>query len=94
VQSALLDLDAAERQVKVAEHTVQLAAERQTQAEDRFKAGVANNVELVQAQTALVEARDAFIVGVAAHNLAKAALARALGVPETAFRPFLAGVTP
>lgn len=94
VQSVLLDLDAAARLVKVAEHTVQLATEQQTQAEDRFKAGVANNVELVQAQAALVAARDAYIAGVAAHNLAKAALARALGVPETAFRPFLAGVTP
>lgn len=94
VQNVLLDLDAAERQVKVAEHTVQLATEQQAQAEDRFKAGVTNNVELVQAQAAVAAARDAYIAGLSAHNLAKAALARALGVPDTEFRRFLAGVTP
>lgn len=91
VQSALLDLGAAQRQVTVAEHTVQLAAEQQTQAADRFKAGVANNVEVVQAQAAVAAANDSYIAGVSAHNLAKAALARAIGIEAGAFRQFLAG---
>jgi outer membrane protein TolC len=91
VQAALLDVKAAEQQVTVAAHTVQLANEQQVQAADRFKAGVANNVEVVQAQAAVAAANDAYIAGVAAHNLAKAALARAIGLPESAFRQFLAG---
>jgi outer membrane protein TolC len=93
VQGALLDLQAAERQVQVASHTVELATDQQTQAEDRFKAGVANNVELVQAQAALAAARDVYIAGVSAHNMAKAAVARAIGVPEDAFQRFVAGET-
>ena len=94
VQAALLDLQATERQVQVASHTVELATEQQTQAEDRFKAGVANNLELVQAQAALAAAHDAYIAGVSAHNLAKVGLARAIGIPEQTFPQFIAGATP
>ena len=94
VQAALLDLGAAERQVQVATHTVQLAADQQEQAADRFKAGVTNNVEVVQAQAAVAAANDALVAGHSAYQLARAALARALGIPETAFRRFLAGTQP
>jgi outer membrane protein TolC len=94
VQGALLDLTSAERQVQVASHTVQLAADQQVQATDRFKAGVANNVEVVQAQAAVAAANDAYVAGLSAYQLARAALARALGRPESAFRQFLAGSRP
>ena len=94
VRAALLDLQAAERQVQVASHTVELATEQQTQAEDRFKAGVTTNLELVQAQAALAAANDAYIAGVSAHNFAKVALARAIGIPEQTFPQFIAGATP
>ena len=94
VQAALFDLTAAERQVQVATHTVQLAADQQTQAADRFKAGVTNNVEVVQAQAAVASANDAYVAGLSAYQLARAALGRALGVPETEFRQFLAGTRP
>ena len=94
VQAALLDLASAERQVQVASHTVQLAADQQVQATDRFKAGVANNVEVVQAQAAVAAANDAYVAGLSSYQLARAALARALGRPESAFRQFLAGSRP
>jgi outer membrane protein TolC len=94
VQMALLDLNAAQRQVEVATHTVQLAKDQQTQAVDRFKAGVTNNLEVIQAQAAVAAANDAYVAGLASYQLARAALARAIGVPETAFRQFIAGVQP
>jgi outer membrane protein TolC len=94
VQAALLDLASAGRQVQVASHTVQLAADQQVQATDRFKAGVANNVEVVQAQAAVAAANDAYVAGLSSYQLARAALARALGRPESAFRQFLAGSRP
>jgi outer membrane protein TolC len=94
IQAALLDLNAAQRQVQVASHTVQLAMDQQTQAVDRFKAGITNNVEVVQAQAAVASANDAYVAGLSSYQLARAALARALGVPETAFRQFLTGVQP
>ena len=93
VQAALLDLASAERQVQVASHTVQLAADQQVQATDRFKAGVANNVEVVQAQAAVAAANDAYVAGLSSYQLARAALARALG-RQSAFRQFLAGSRP
>ncbi|MGE3274405.1 MAG: TolC family protein [Vicinamibacterales bacterium] len=94
VQSALLDLDAAARRAEVARHTVELATEQETQATDRFGAGVAGNLELVQAQGSLAAARDARIAAVTAYQLARAALARALGIDAGDYRRFIAGEIP
>lgn len=94
VQTALLDLDAADRRVRVATHTVELATTQQTQARDRFQAGVASSLELVQAQEALATANDTYIASLFAHHVAKAALARAVGVTETEFRRAVTGDLP
>ena len=53
-----------------------------------------NNLEVVQAQAAVASANDAYVAGVSSYQLARAALARALGIPETAFRQFLSGTQP
>ena len=50
VRTALLDLQAAADQVEVAQNSVDLANQTLTQARDRFAAGVADNLEVVQAQ--------------------------------------------
>src|SRR5262249_50092023 len=50
VRDASLDLNAAAQQVKVAESSRTLAADTLVQARDRFRAGVSDTVELVQAQ--------------------------------------------
>jgi outer membrane protein TolC len=91
VQTALLDLTAAEDRVHVAEHTVALATETETQAQDRFRAGVASNLEVVQAQEAVARAHENFISSVYEHNLAKAALARSLGVADKSITQFISG---
>jgi outer membrane protein TolC len=91
VQAALLDLGAAAERVQVAQSSVTLAGEQETQAQDRFKAGVANSLELVQAQAAVAAANEAYIAAVYEHNLAKASLARSLGIADASIKQFVSG---
>ncbi len=91
VRTSLLDLNSAAQQVAVAQSSVGLAQEQVRQSQDRFSAGVTNNVEVIQAQEALATTNDNFINSLLAHNLAKLSLARALGVAEQATKEFLGG---
>ncbi len=91
VRSAFLDLKAADDRVKVAQSAVELADQQLTQAQDRFSAGVASNIEVVQAQEAVATASDNYISSLYAHNVAKISLARALGVAEADASHFLGG---
>ncbi|MBP1633741.1 MAG: outer rane efflux protein [Acidobacteria bacterium] len=79
VRSALLDVRAADERVGVARTAADLADEQLVQAQDRFGAGVASNIEVVQAQEALATATENYISALFAHNLAKLSLARATG---------------
>jgi outer membrane protein TolC len=91
IRSALLDLQSAADQVAVAESNLALANETLTQARDRFAAGVTDNIEVVQAQDAVAGAEDNLIASRYAHNLAKVALARAIGTTETNLKQFIGG---
>jgi outer membrane protein TolC len=63
-----------------------------TQSRDRFAAGVASNIEIVQAQEAVAETSEQYISALYSFNVAKALLARGLGVAEEATRQFLGGI--
>jgi outer membrane protein TolC len=82
VREAFLDLQTAADQVRVAGDNLDLANQTLVQARDRFTAGVTNNIEVVQAQESVATANDDMIAALYAHNLAKVALARALGGGE------------
>jgi outer membrane protein TolC len=82
VRTAFLDLQSAADQVVVAQNNVDLAAQTLTQAQDRFKAGVTNNIEVVQAQESVTSANESYIESLYAFNLAKISLARAMGFAE------------
>ena len=82
VRQAFIDLHSAADQAGVAESNVTLAHESLTQSRDRFAAGVADSVEVVQAEQAVVQADDDLITAVFEHNLAKVSLARAMGDAE------------
>jgi outer membrane protein TolC/ABC-type transporter Mla MlaB component len=82
VKTALINLESARSQVTVAELGMKLSTEEVDQARDRFKAGVANNVEVVQAQDALARANDNQIAALYSFNQARADLARAIGQME------------
>lgn len=91
VREAMLDVTAAAQELTAADATVALATQALTQARDRFAAGVAGNLEVTQAQEALAAASDARLDVLYRHNLAKAALARAVGTAEQAVTAFLGG---
>jgi len=91
VRSALLDLNAAAEQVEVARSSVELAEQALAQSQDRFTAGVADNLEVVQAQEAVAGAHESFIQSLYAHNLAKVELAYAIGDAEQGVRRYLKG---
>jgi outer membrane protein TolC len=91
VRAAFLDLKAAARRVEVAQSALALANEQVTQAGDRFAAGVASNIEVVQAQEALASANENYISSLYTYNLAKASLARAVGLSEQAAQRLLGG---
>ncbi len=91
VRTAFLDIASAGEQVQVAQSSVSLAEQALTQARDRFRAGVANTVEVVQAQEALAATNENYINSTFAYNVAKLELARSLGTAERAVKDFLGG---
>jgi outer membrane protein TolC len=82
VANAILDVGAASEQVEVARATLDYAQQALTQSQDRFSAGVTNNIEVIQAQEALANANEQYIGSLYAHNIAKVLLARAMGAAE------------
>lgn len=91
VRAALLDLNAAALQVNVAREAVGLARQQLTQSEDRFAAGVATSVEIIQGQEAVATAEENYISALYAYSIGKAALARAVGGTEKMYFLFLKG---
>jgi len=82
VRLALTTLRTAAAQVRAANESVMLAQRELEMARDRFKAGVGDNLEVVSAQTALANARDAQVTALAQHNAARLDLAAAVGRAE------------
>jgi outer membrane protein TolC len=91
VRAALLDLDAAAQQVEVARSAVDLAEQALGQSQDRFTAGVADNLEVVQAQESVASAHESYIQSLYTHNLSKIELARAVGDAEQGVKRYLKG---
>jgi outer membrane protein TolC len=92
VRTAFLDLQAGREQLDVATRTRELSALQLTQARDRFAAGVAGNIEVVQAQEAVALASDQYISALFVSNLATGNLIRALGAAEDVARQYLGGI--
>jgi outer membrane protein TolC len=91
VRASLLDLSSAAEQVEVARSSVDLAEQTLAQSEDRFTAGVTDNLEVVQAQESVASAHESYIQSLYAHNLAKIELARAIGDAEQGVKRYLKG---
>jgi len=89
VRTAYLDLNAAADQVSVAQSRRGLAQDELSQARDRFASGVADTVEVVQAQEVVSSAEQDYIASLNAHNLAKASVAHAVGQAEKIMRTLL-----
>jgi outer membrane protein TolC len=91
VRVAWLDLEASDSGVKVAEKNEALAERALTQSRDRYGNGVTNYLEVIQAQEAVTAARENYIQSLYSFNVAKAALARSMGVAERRFAEFFGG---
>lgn len=82
VRQALLNLKTREEQVRAAQSAASLATRELELAQDRFKNGLADNIEVVNAQTALENARLLLVSSLAQFNIARLNLASALGHVE------------
>jgi outer membrane protein TolC len=91
IRGAFLDLQTTGDQLSAATRTRELADQQLTQARDRFAAGVADNIQVVQAQEAVAMAAEQYIAAFYGNSVAKALLARGLGVAEEAARQYLGG---
>ncbi len=83
VDGALLDLRSASAQQMIARERLQLAAQEVSQARQRFQAGVAGNIEVINAQESLVRAREADVDARFAGLAARISLARSVGAART-----------
>jgi outer membrane protein TolC len=91
VRDNILDIQAAEKNIEVARSNVALAKEALSEAQQRFAAGVSDNLAVVQAQTSVAQANQQYISSLYQHNVAKLSLARAMGVARQDYAQFLGG---
>jgi outer membrane protein TolC len=91
VRVALLNVESAEEEVAVARSNIDLADQTLVQAQDRFRAGVTDTIEVVQAQEAVASAHENYISSLYRDNYAKISLARALGVAEEGVKEYFKG---
>jgi outer membrane protein TolC len=91
VRTAFYNLKSSSELVAVARSNIDLAGQTLTQAQDRFASGVADNLEVVQAQESVASANQSYIASLYSFNLAKISLAQALGVAEQSGLRYLLG---
>jgi outer membrane protein TolC len=91
VRDSLLDIQSAAKLVGSTHSNVELANEALSEAQQRFHAGVSDNLPVSQAQSQVEQANDQYISALYQHNVAKLSLARALGVTTTNYKDYLGG---
>ncbi|WP_373070558.1 TolC family protein [Gemmatimonas sp.] len=79
VRAALLDLSAALEQVDAVQERLRLAEQEVSQAQERFRAGVAGNGDVITALLSLNQARTLRNDALASYQGSRVALARAMG---------------
>ncbi len=91
VRDSILDIQTAQKQVSVAQSNKELATEALSEAQQRYAAGVSDNLSVSQAQQQVAQADDQYIASLYQHNIAKLSLARALGVASTNLKQYVGG---
>ena len=89
IRSSMLDVESANDQVKVARSNVTLAEQEFSDAQERFAAGVSDNLPVVQAAATLAGAQNQLVQTTFQYNTAKLDLARNTGVVESQYRVYL-----
>ena len=91
IRSAYLDVQTTSEQLQVATKTRDLAARQLTQSRDRFGAGVASNIEIVQAQEAVALANEQYIAALYGYDLAKGTVLSGVGLTAATLRQLTGG---
>ncbi len=91
LRDSLLDVQTATELVRVARSNVELTTKEVEQANDRFLAGVSDNLPVVQAESTLASAQTQLVNSTLQFNEAKLGLARNLGVIDTDYKAYLQG---
>jgi len=94
VRTALIELETAIGQVRLAETNRGYANETLMEARDRANLGVATTVEVVQAQEQVAGAESDYISSLFSFDLARLALSRAMGEAEADLPSLLTGSRP
>jgi outer membrane protein TolC len=89
IRSAMLDVQSSNELVKVARSNVDLATQEVQDASDRFRAGVDDNLPVVQAQAVLAAAQSQLVQTLYQYNQSKLQLARNTGVVESQYKVYL-----
>lgn len=89
VRTAFLNLKSSSDLVAVAKSNMDLADQTLKQAQDRFLSGVADNLEVVQAQESVASAEQSYIASLYSYNVAKVSLAQAIGIAEQSALQYL-----
>jgi len=79
VRLAIEQLGTGEAQLRAAQQGLALATRELSQAQDRFRNGVADNIEVLNAQTSLESARQSYVASLAGYNIARLNLDAAMG---------------
>jgi outer membrane protein TolC len=90
VRDSLLDIASSQQQVEVSRSNVELSNEVLSEAQQRYRAGVNDNLAVSQAQQTVALANNQYINSLYQHNLAKLNLARAMGVAQN-YKEYLGG---
>ena len=91
IRDSILDIQSAAKLVEAAKSNIDLANEALSEAQQRFQAGVSDNLPVSQAQSSVEQANDQYIAALYQHNAAKLSLARAIGVAQTNLKDYLGG---
>ena len=94
VRTALIELETSEGQLQLAAANRDYAAETLRESRDRFNLGVANTVEVVQAQEQVAGAEADYVSSLFALDVARLSLSRAAGEAEAALPDLLKGKRP
>lgn len=89
IRSSLLDITSTNQLVHVAQSNVALSQQELSDAQERFRAGVTDNLEVVDALASVTGAQSQLVTALYQYNIAKVGLARDTGLLETRYRTFL-----
>jgi outer membrane protein TolC len=94
LRDSLLDVESQSQLVKVAKSNLDLATTELDQVTQRYRAGIEDNLPLVEAQSTLADAQTQYVNTVYNYNQAKLGLARNLGIIDTQYHAYLKGGPP